>query len=65
MQNTTIESCIEAICEKGCRQVRSDIRSLEQGRTLPEWSHLDTDERQRVLRELKAVMAVYGDSCRL
>jgi len=65
MQNTTIESCIEAICQKGCQQVRRDIRLLEQGRSLPELSHLDIDDRRHVLSELKAVMAVYGDSCRL
>lgn len=65
MQQRSIESCIETICQKGCRQVRKDIRLLEQGESLPELSHLDHEAKQHVLSELKAVMAVYGESCRI
>ena len=65
MQNRSIESCIETICQKGCQQVRQDILLLEQGRHLPEISHLDTESRRYVLQELKAVMAIYGNSCRI
>jgi hypothetical protein len=38
---------------------------LESGLQLPETEDLSEDERRLVLRELKQIMAVYGDACRL
>ncbi len=63
MRSTQIEECIEILCQKGCRSVREDIRLLERGEILPELSVLDDLARQTVLKELRAIMAVYGDSC--
>lgn len=60
-----IETCIEILCQKGCLSVRSDIRALEQGQDLPETAGLSREATRLVLRELKAIMAVYGDSCRI
>ncbi len=65
MQNRDIEACVEAICNKGCSLVRQDIELLEQGCSLPETSHLGSQARQLVLNELKSIMSVYGDSCRV
>ena len=60
-----IAACVEALCEKGCRSVRADIAALEKGKVLPETKGLDRATRLKVLKELKAIMAVYGDTCRL
>jgi len=60
-----IATCVDAICEKGCRAVRADIRALEKGEVLKETEGLDRETRRKVLKELKAIMAVYGDTCRL
>ena len=60
-----IESCIEALCQKGCLSVRADIRALEQGQDLPETAGLSREAIRLVLKELKGIMAVYGDSCRI
>ncbi len=65
MQNLDIDACIEAICNKGCQAVRREIQLLEQGQTLPELSHLSLKARQSVLEELKTIMSVYGNSCRV
>ncbi|PUB73666.1 MAG: hypothetical protein DBP03_11925 [gamma proteobacterium symbiont of Ctena orbiculata] len=63
MRNSLIEQHVEAICEKGCRSVREDIRLLSRGVVLPELSDLDELSRQLVLKELRSIMAVYGDGC--
>ena len=63
MRDEQIEHCIEVICQKGCQSVRDDIRLLEKGVVLPELAVLDDLARLKVLKELRAIMAVYGDSC--
>ena len=65
MNHQAIEYSVERLCNKGCRQVREDIAALEQGVVLDEVQGLGERERVRVLEELKAIMAVYGDSCRV
>jgi hypothetical protein len=39
--------------------VNDYIVRLESGETLPQTVHLDAEERYEVLKELKAIMAVY------
>lgn len=63
MRNKQIDQSVEALCQKGCQSVRQDIRLLEQGAILPELAVLDDLTRLAVLKELRAIMAVYGDSC--
>ncbi len=63
MRQNQVEECIEALCQKGCQSVREDIRLLERGVVLPELEVLDDLARLKVLKELRAIMAVYGDSC--
>jgi hypothetical protein len=65
MRSEQIDECIERLCQKGCRSVREDIRLLERGVVLPEIRVLDNLARQAVLKELRSIMAVYGDSCPL
>ena len=60
-----MEICIETICKKGCLAVRSDIANLERNSALPETAGFSRNETGRVLHELKSIMSVYGDSCRL
>ncbi len=57
------QAVIEALCAKGCRQVWREIQALEAGNTPQEARGLTDAERDQVLTELKAIMAVY-DSCR-
>ena len=58
-----VDSCIERLCQKGCRAVWDDIAALERGDPLPETQGLAGDEISIVLNELKAVMAVYEGTC--
>lgn len=63
--DAALEVRIEAICARGCRQVRTDIATLEQGGELPETRGLSAAERGLILNELRQIMAVYGDRCRI
>lgn len=65
MGKDRVEECVESICNKGCQAVRSDIETLERCRALPETVGFSEEETRRLLRELKAIMSVYGDACRL
>ena len=58
-----VEHCVEALCQKGCRQVWGDIEALESGRSLPETDGMTPSEVAAVLHELKHVMAVYEGTC--
>jgi hypothetical protein len=64
-QNPVLEVRVEAICERGCRSVWHVIAALEQGKDLPETADLAAAERDWVLAELKAVMSVYAERCRV
>ncbi len=50
---------IDLICQQGCDSVREVISTLEQGRDVDYLPRLEGEERQQLLVELKAVMAVY------
>jgi hypothetical protein len=62
MQNR-VDNCVEALCQKGCRNVWGDIDALESGQKLPEAEGLNDVEIQAVIHELKAVMSVYKGTC--
>lgn len=57
--NEQVNRCIDRLCELGCDQVRSAITALESGQAPPQANALDAQQRQRVLHELKTIMAVY------
>jgi hypothetical protein len=65
LDQSRIDARIEALCCKGCRQVRADIAVLESGADVAETLGLSEAERALVLRELKQIMSVYGDACRV
>jgi len=54
-----VQSTIESICELGCDRVNDIIDALERGSSVMETAGLDKTDRQRVLLELKEIMAVY------
>ena len=59
LDTNTIQHCIETLCSDGCCNVNDYIARLETGEALPQTTHLNLAERQEVLKELKAIMAVY------
>lgn len=65
MNTSKIADCVEILCHKGCKEVSQVILALERGELVAEAEHLNPDERQMVLAELKTVMAVYqkGGTC--
>ncbi len=63
MDQAKINRCVETLCQKGCSEVTRIIGMLERGEALPETTELDAAERAEVLRELKAIMAVYDRPC--
>ena len=60
-----VDQAVEILCEKGCGSVREDLERLESGEKLPETENLSKEELSKVVEELKSMMAVYGDSCRV
>ncbi len=58
-----VEARVEAVCQKGCRQVRRDIETLLRGGEIAETLGLSPSERKLMLAELEQIMAVYGDTC--
>ncbi len=57
-----VQSTIESICELGCDKVNDIIDALESGNSVMETASLDKTDRQRVLLELKEIMAVYDSN---
>ena len=65
MLNRQVEHAVELLCQQGCRAVWGVIGALERGEALPETAALDEVEVEAVVRELKAIMSVYADNCRV
>jgi len=59
LSSEQVSQCIDALCQCGCDAVRATISALESGVVVPQIETLSENERQQVLDELKAVMAVY------
>lgn len=59
MNTQLIEQRVSEICELGCGRVREVIAQLQQGSTTAETEQLNAAERQQILHELQAIMAVY------
>lgn len=60
-----LDGLIEQLCAEGCQAVRGYIEVLAGDGRHPALEGLDPPQRRRLWRELAAIMAVYGDSCRL
>ena len=52
----------EKIAMRGCANVNRLLEEIDQGAIVPEIAHLNEQQQQQVLVELKVVMQVY-DSC--
>lgn len=50
---------LDHLCNQGCTVVRETIEQMEAGDAVPELASLKPSEQQRLLQELKAIMAVY------
>jgi hypothetical protein len=59
MNRPKVESCVDVLALRGCRQVTEVIRRLESGRLVPEVAGLGEEEIAAVLDELRSIMAVY------
>jgi hypothetical protein len=58
----SVAAHVEHICGLGCTRVNEIIDTLENGQDCEELEGVAYDHRERVLVELKAIMAVYeGD----
>jgi len=57
-----VQAKIESICELGCDRVNEVIDALECGLSVEETNGLEKSDQQRVLIELKAIMAVYNNN---
>ncbi len=62
-----IELFLEQICEQGCRSVNQVIKQLEKGESIELTRDLNESQQKILLKELKSIMAVYGEtgSCEL
>ena len=62
-----IELSLEHICEQGCRAVNKVINQLKKGEMIEMTRHLNELQQEILLKELKSIMAVYGEtgSCEL
>jgi hypothetical protein len=54
-----VTDCVEALCKCGCNAVRATISAMERGLPVPQTEGLTEQQREFVLSELKAIMAVY------
>ena len=59
MADNRVDRCVEIMCRKGCKTLRAEINALQDGVEVPEVASLSAVEREQVLSELKAIMAVY------
>jgi hypothetical protein len=55
-----IDLCLEQICEQGCRIVNQVIQQLEQGKNIDNIQYLSHVQQNRLLQELKNIMAIYA-----
>lgn len=62
-QKNTVEACIDTLCEQGCSKVNACISALQNGEDFPEVAGLSVADRQVVLQQLVAIMAVYDGNC--
>jgi hypothetical protein len=62
-EENTVQVCVDSLCEQGCDRVNACISALQNGDDFPEVAGMSATDRQVVLEELVAIMAVYDGSC--
>ena len=60
MDNKNLTEVIETICYMGCISVNNVINALENGEIIEESKDLDKEEIVILIKELKAILAVYN-----
>lgn len=63
VESHKIQERVEALCQNGCKAVNATIIALESGQPVAQVEDMSPQERSAVLRELKAIMAVYDGDC--
>ena len=58
-----MQVCVDSLCEQGCDRVNACISALQNGDDFPEVAGMSATDRQVVLEELVAIMAVYDGGC--
>lgn len=59
MEHQKLAHFLEILCQSGCETVNATIKAMENGQTCSVTEQLTPVERNIVLAELKAIMAVY------
>ena len=59
MSTVKVNQYVEALCHGGCAAVNATIEAAEKGLPVAQMEGLSEHEKQLVLDELKAIMAVY------
>ena len=62
-QKTTVEMCVDSLCEQGCSRVNAFIDALQNGEDFAEVAGMSEADREAVLQQLVEIMAVYDGSC--
>jgi len=58
----TIDDVVEKLCNEGCQAVHLYIQQLEQNNPVELLNGLSNKDKEKILHELRAIMAVY-DRC--
>jgi hypothetical protein len=59
MQQADLQAIIDELCHDGCKAVTQYIKEIESGSIPQQMTHLESDEKLKILMELKSIMAVY------
>ena len=62
-EHSNIDWVVETICNKGCKKVWHDIKTLERGEALSETDGLKQHQLRDVLLQLKDVISTYSYRC--
>ncbi|MGD8926083.1 MAG: hypothetical protein PVG20_04500 [Thioalkalispiraceae bacterium] len=63
MLKPALQSIVEELCNHGCRQVTVYINQIETGKIPKPMTNLSAKDKEKVLQELKSIMAVYDRCC--
>ncbi len=62
VKNAQMNHAIECICHRGCRYVNSILADDDARQACKELQTLNSVQQRSVLKELKSVMSVYGET---
>jgi hypothetical protein len=59
MLKPELQTVVDQLCEDGCKQVSRYIREIQAGDYPNQMQKLNRQERDEIMTELQAIMAVY------